>query len=101
MAAAALAHGGFGCGRDVQLGSALETTDATELNGRFGSFRNFRSFGGFFFESKVGTAFFADGGVAAARFLLDVAAFGAGRRNGFLFRSCHRAWLRCGLWLIA
>ena len=33
MAAAAFAHGGLGSGGDFQFGSALETTDAPQLNG--------------------------------------------------------------------
>ena len=86
MAAAAFAHGGLGSGRHFQLGSALETTDAPELNGWLWGFWDFRSLRRIFFETKVRAAFFANSRVGAARFLLDVAAFGAGRRDGLLFR---------------
>ena len=85
MAAAAFAHGGLGSRRDFQFGSALEATDLPKLDGRLGRFWDFRSFGRLIFESKVGAAFFADGGVAAARLVLDMAALGASRGNCFLF----------------
>jgi hypothetical protein len=61
----------------------LETTDLPKLNGRLWGFGDLRSFGRFFFEAKVGAAFFANGGVGAARFLLLMAALGAGRGYSF------------------
>lgn len=85
MAAAAFAHGGLGGGRDVQFGSALETTDAPQLDGWLRGFGNFRGRPGlfFFFETKVGAASFANRGIGALRLLLDVAALGTRRLNGF------------------
>ena len=83
MAAATLAHGGLGGRRDFQFSAALETTDLPEFNGRLGRFWNLRSLGCLFFETEVGAAFFANGGVGPARLLLDMTALGASRRNGF------------------
>ena len=83
MAAAAFAHGGLRSGRDFQFGAALETTDLPQFDGRLGRFWDLRSLRRLFFQSEVGAAFFADGGVAAAGFLLDMAALGASRGNGF------------------
>lgn len=79
MAAAPLAHGGLGSRGDFQFGAALETTDLPQLNGRLGRFWNLGSFRRLLIETEVGTAFFTDSGVAAARLLLDVTAFWAGR----------------------
>ena len=84
MAAAAFAHGGLGSGGDFQFGSALETADPSQLDGGLGGFRDLGgSFRRIFFETEMGAAFLADGGVTAARLLLDVTALGASRRNGF------------------
>jgi hypothetical protein len=79
MAAATFAHGGLGSGRNFQFGTALETTDAPKLDGGLWGFWDLRSFWRFFFQTEVGAAFFTDGGVTAARFLLLVAALGASR----------------------
>src|SRR6266481_8986875 len=94
MAAATLAHCGFGGQGDVQFCPALKTEDASLLNDRL-----WRSAGGGngFLKAEVLAALLADRRVSTARLRLCVPALRANNRNRLCFCGRHGDALRCGL----
>jgi hypothetical protein len=89
MAAAALAHGGFGGDRDFEISAALEARDFAFLDSRLIR-RGPSGFGRGLAEPEMGTAFLAIGGISPDRLALRMATLRAsdcgglwlGRRHG-------------------